>query len=367
MLNTKPYRIEVHRKDFSYVAHFFLDSVSLVDDYLSPDENLIEVPVTNEIERGQWIHIVRDGFQFFGIISSTRHDVEITTIGFKPFNSIFAYPVLFDTTLQVTGNTQQSLEQTIANLITTNWKNSSDTTLRLSSLDITTTSTTRRWTFYIEPDSDTTDYAIVELFDGLIRPAMEQYYIAVNATPNFYTHRIAVTIGKVTQFGNTPYAFEADLPNVMSKNIGVYTDTNVINKLVVYNADDYSDVLVFYKHPDGSFDLDDTNRMYPVVYDIETARESETLTFEYAAFDRAISRFILDGDSNLIELTYLQNDSLTSNFELVYGRSVVVHSRDKEYHTILTGVETDESAIKYIFGVVRVDLTKTMKRRKYNG
>jgi len=369
MLNTKPYRIEVHKKDFSYVAHFFVDTLMLVDDYLSPDENTVEVPVTNIIERGQWIHIARGGFQFFGIISSVRHDVEITTIGFRPFNSIFTYPVLFNTALQnATDSNQQALEVTIANLIASEWRDTTDSTKRLSYLEIVTTSATKGWTFYIDPDNDYTTYAITNFFDELIRPAMEQFYIAVNATPDFRLKKITVSIGKVNSFGVVPYAFEADLPNVVGRNVGVYTDSAVINKLIVYNSDDFTEApIVWYKHPDGTFDLDDRDRMYPVIYDIETASETEDVTFEYAALERAISRFVMDSDSNLIELTYLQNDSLTADFETVYGRPVTVHSGDKAYQTILTGIETDEEAIKYIFGVVRLDLTKELKRRKYNG
>lgn len=366
MLNTKPYRVEIHRKDFSYVAHFFLDTIPLVDDYLAPDENTIDVPICNEIERGQWIHIVRGAFQFFGIVSSTRHDVEFTRIGYRPFNAIFAYPVLFNTALQdVVNNSQTYLETAIANLMTIWWKNNtSDATQKLTCLDIKTTSQTTKWTFYIEPDSDNTNYAIVNFLEDIITPAMTQYYIAVNAVPDFYLKKITVTIGKIA---GSPYAFEADLPNVISKNIGVYTDTSVINKLIVYNADDYSKVIVFYKHPDGSFDTYDRDRLTPVIYDIETASETEDLSFAYAALARAISRFYSESDSNLIELTYLQNDSLTSSFDVVYGRPITIHSRDKSYRTVLTGIEIEDETVKYIFGVVRVDLTKTLKRRKYNG
>lgn len=369
-MNTKPYRVEVHKKNFAYVAHFFLDTVVLLDDYLSPDENTVEVPLTSEIDKGQWIHIARDSFSYFGIITSVRHDMVYTTIGFKPFNSIFAYPVLFDTQTQVVTQTktQPTLEQVIANLINEYWVTVSDTTQRLSNLEVSTiSSTSTKWTFYIEPDSDITDYAIVNFFDDIIRPAMEQYYIAVNAVPNFSRKIISVTVGKVGNLGSKPYAFEADLDNVISRNVGVYTSNVALNKLIVYNADNYNTSVVFYKHPDGSVTYEDTDRMYPVNYDIETAQATEYLTFADAALDRAISRFLSESDSNLIELTYLQNDSITANFAPIYGRTVVVHYRDKQYTTVLTGLETDENTVKYIFGVVRVDLTKTIKRRKYNG
>ena len=369
MLNTKPYRVEIHRRDFSYVSHYFLDTLTLLDDYLSPDENTLAVPADEKVDKGMWIHIVRDTFNYFGVISSVRHDVATTTIGYKPFNAVFAYPVLFHTALQITSkaNPQPSLETVISNLITDYWITNADKSQRIPGLSVDIVSNTPKWTFYIEPESDISDAAIVNFFEAIVRPAMEKHYVAVNAVPNFSAKRITVTIGRIGNLGSKAYAFEADLPNVIGKNVSVYTDDTVINKLIVYNADNYKDTMVFYKHPDGSFDLDNKNRLTPVIYDIETAQASEDMNFEIAAIDRAISRFVVDRDSNLIELTYLQNDSLTAKFATVYGRNVTIHSGEKQYTTVLTGIELDEDSIKYIFGVVRVDLTKTLKRRKYNG
>lgn len=80
--------------------------------------------------------------------------------------------------------------------------------------------------------------------------------------------------------------------------------------------------------------------------------------------ERAAEVFRQPDFNNLIELTVSENDGLVH--DLVIGQRVAVIKGDIQYPTILTGYEMVNKTIKYIFGAVRIDLTKKLKIQSRN-
>ena len=69
--------------------------------------------------------------------------------------------------------------------------------------------------------------------------------------------------------------------------------------------------------------------------------------------------------SNLIELTMMNGDVLVHPEQLDFGQEVKIISKGISYTSILTGREIGKNT-KLIFGTVRLDLTKIL-RRNSNG
>ena len=155
---------------------------------------------------------------------------------------------------------------------------------------------------------------------------------------------------------------EADLPNVISKRITIKSVSSDVNKLIIYDATDYVNKRVYYLHSDLSYDTEDRDRVTPVNCEIMSVMPDEETTFESAAIREAYNKFANLSYSNLIELTVMKGDSLVHPEEMAFGQVVEIISGGVKYTSILTGRETGKN-IKLIFGTVRLDLTKVLRRK----
>ena len=135
-----------------------------------------------------------------------------------------------------------------------------------------------------------------------------------------------------------------------------------MNKLVIYDAADYRTKRVYYLHPDLSYDTKDGDRIIPVNCEITSVTVEEGGSFESAAANEAYNRFANLAYSNLIELTVMKGDTLVRPEEMEYGQEVRILSGGTVYTSILTGREVGKM-VKLIFGTVRLDLTKVLRRK----
>ena len=156
------------------------------------------------------------------------------------------------------------------------------------------------------------------------------------------------------------FYIEADLPNVIEKSIIVNETTEDMNKLVIYDQADLTTNVIYYKHPDGSYDTTDDDRITPVIYGITSVSVAEGDTFADVAQDAADKQFDTDTYSNLIEITVQNEDEIVLPQTLTIGQTVNVISNGTSYSSILTGVERSNKT-KLIFGTIRLDLTKIIK------
>ena len=168
------------------------------------------------------------------------------------------------------------------------------------------------------------------------------------------------TVGSIIGAAVSTFYIEADLPNVIEKSIIVNETTEDMNKLVIYDQADLTTNVIYYKHPDGSYDTRDEDRITPVIYGITSVAVSEGDTFADVAEDAANKQFDVDTYSNLIEITVQNEDEIVMPQTLTIGQIVNVISNGTSYSSILTGVERSNKT-KLIFGTIRLDLTKIIK------
>lgn len=385
----KPFNVEIFNRQFELLAHTNVDDIKIDYDYLSPNESELEIRLTGfydtfaaeavihkggmlkalsipELEGlmdavgvGAYIRFQRDDMDIFGVITSmtTAEDALLTKIGIQPFPSaIFTTDILFDTNKQGT----VALETVIADLITASWINNADTLQNIPGLTVTTTSSTVSWGMNLKSDTEGMHHCIIDFYDVLIRRALEEYGIAIHTSVDFQNGAINLTIGKVVG----TQTIEADLPNVFKRTFLINESSKNTNKLDVYNSANYTSTIIYYKHTDGTYNTTNNKRLYPVVREVQAVDVEEGSTFAQAAASAAASVFGEVTYSNLIEIQCLYDDSLIMPKQLDIGSVVTVIHDGNAYSSIMTGYQLENNVINLIFGSIRADLTKLLRRNK---
>lgn len=385
----KPFNVEIFNREFELLAHTNVDDIKIDYDYLKPNDSELEIRLSGfydtfaaqavidensggllrsmsipELEGlmdavgvGAYIRLQRDDTDVFGVITSvtTAEDQLLTKLGIQPFPAaIFSTEILFDTNQQGT----VALETVIANQITASFINSSDTIQNIPGLSVTTTSSTISWGMNLKSDTENMHHCVIDFYDVLIRRALEEYGIAIHTSVDFQNDTIDLTIGKVVG----TQTIEADLPNVFEKTFLINESSKNTNKLDVYDTANYATVRTYYKHTDGTYDTTNNNRLYPVVREIGTATADENNTFVVNADAVAASVFGEVTYNNLIEIKCLCDDALIRPMDLDIGSVVTVIHEGKAYTSIMTGYELEDNVINLIFGSIRADLTKLIRR-----
>jgi len=383
----KPYNVEIFNRQFELLAHTNVDDIVIDYDYLSPNDSDLEIRLTgfydtfaaqavipeggmlralnipaleglmDAVGVGAYIRLQRDDTDIFGVITSitTADDPLLTQIGIQPFPSaIFSTEILFDTNTQGT----VALETVIANLITSSWISNADTLQNIPGLTVTTTSSTVAWGMNLKSDTEGMHHCIIDFYDVLIRRALEEYGIAIQTEVDFQNDVIELTIGKVVG----TQTIEADLPNVFDKTFLINESSKNTNKLDVYNTANYTSTIIYYKHTDGTYNTTNTDRIYPVVREVEGVSVDGGMTFAQAAASAAASVFGEVTYNNLIEIKCLYDDELIKPKELEIGSVVTIIHDGNAYSSILTGYQLEDNVINLIFGSIRADLTKILRR-----
>ena len=175
----------------------------------------------------------------------------------------------------------------------------------------------------------------------------------------FHDHNIHLTITKKP----TPFKISADQENIVVKTLK-YSDKNIgVNKLIVYNENNYNQSLTFYVHPDKTWNTTNSNRISPVVRGIKlvTPQEDTVSSFEEAAVEAAYSELSSSSWDNCIELEAYVDDINVTPMELAIGQVVTVYYKEASYTTILTGRILDGNKITLIFGSDRIEFSKRYK------
>lgn len=385
----KPFNVEIFNREFELLAHTNVDDIKIDYDYLKPNDSELEIRLSGfydtfaaqavidensggllrsmsipELEGlmdavgvGAYIRLQRDDTDVFGVITSvtTADDQLLTKLGIQPFPAaIFSTEILFDTDQQGT----VALETVIANQITASFINSSDTIQNIPGLSVTTTSSTVSWGMNLKSDTENMHHCVIDFYDVLIRRALEEYGIAIHTSVDFQNDTIDLTIGKVVG----TQTIEADLPNVFEKTFLINESSKNTNKLDVYDTANYTTVRTYYKHTDETYDTTNNNRLYPVVREIGTATADENNTFIVNADAVAASVFGEVTYNNLIEIKCLCDDALIRPMDLDIGSVVTVIHEGNAYTSIMTGYELEDNVINLIFGSIRADLTKLIRR-----
>lgn len=353
----QPFNVEIFDRDFNLIQHYNVGAIDYKYDYLSIMENSVLIAYDPNVSKGDYIRIKNNTDSYFGYISAiavNEAEQGFSEIKFKPFIALFDEAILFDTTLQGSATT---LEQMIANYITAYWINNADSDQNIYGLEVQTISSTSGWGFHITSDQKGLNKAIINFMTSIIKRSLTKYQVGIYAEPDFSNKKIVLSIGKKA-LGT--FYIEADLPNVIQKSIVVNESTQDVNKLIIYDQADLVANIIYYKHPDGSYDTNNSDRITPVIYGITSVAVAEGETFANVAKDAADKQFDVDSYSNLIELTVQNDDKLVMPDTLTVGQLVSVTSNGTAYASILTGVERSD-VTKLTFGTIRLDLTKIIK------
>lgn len=349
--------VEFYDHKFNFLFNETIDLPDIDEDYLSPSESSITINKLADIPQNGLIYM-DEPMNFIGTISSVDQQDYTTTINYKPFVTIFENPVLFDTSTQ--GSNSISLENTIKSLIDQYWVNSSDQYQKLNYLSVTTNTSTVNWSLNLKPDSDESSYSIINLYDVLITGALTSYGISLIPVVN----RTNKTINVVISSYSNDFYIDADLNNVKINSFIVNDLGNITNKLEIWNSDNYSEVIYYYLHPNGTYDTSNTNRVEPVKLSVISVApyigEEDTQTFAEAAKEQADNEFGDISVVNNIELEVIRQDTLILPEQLKFGQSVNIVHDATIYSAMLTG-KRHSSVMVLMFGVTRVDLTKKIK------
>lgn len=355
----RPYSVEIFDRNFLHKVHDMVSDVEYTFDYLAPAECSVIIGTSELIYVGDFIRITNGEYAYFGIVSSiTRVANEQMEIGYKPFESVFETTVIFDTSMQ-SKSSGTSLEQMLKNHILENFVNNTDTYQNINAIrNISLSSTTRNWGFNLKSDKEGLERCIVNLYDVLMIRSMQKYGVRVTAVPDLSDRKIDIVIGTVASNVKT---IEADLPNILAKQITVRATSASINKLTVINAANFTTKAIYYLHPDGSYNTSNTNRITPVINQNRAVDIPNGSTWEATAASQAADVFSEASYNNLIELEVLNDDSLVNPANLEIGQTVRVIHDGVSYTSILTGKQIRSTTV-LTFGCIRLDLTKIIKR-----
>ena len=358
MLQYSVYNVDIFDRDFRSYYHDNVNSIEYFFDYLSPIDNKVEVLSDERVQVGDYIRLYNDTYSYFGIISSVDFGLsegDLMEITYKPFTSIFDTTCVFDTNLQG-GNT--SLEVVLKNIIESDFVNNSDTSANISAIGtISVTSNTTRWGFNIKSDTEGQHHAIINLYNVLMTRGFNKYGVVVTCTPDYETRKVNISIGKISE---NPKTIEADLSNVIDRSIVIRGTGENVNKLTVINSAGYSQRIIYYLHPDGTYSTSNTDRIIPVINQYSAVDVPEDKTFAQVAASEAAEAFGNIEYQNLIELSVMNDDSMINPNDLDIGQEVAVIHDGISYLSILSGKEVGQLT-KLIFGSIRLDLTKILK------
>ena len=154
---------------------------------------------------------------------------------------------------------------------------------------------------------------------------------------------------------------EADLPNIIKKSVTIKQVSADVNKLILFDSTDYAATRTYYLHSDLGYDTYDRDRITPVVCEMQAVQHEEGGSFDAAAIRAAHDKFSGLAYSNLIELMMANDDGLVKPEQMEFGQEVEIISDGVAYRSILTGRERGKNT-KLVFGTVRLDLTKILRR-----
>lgn len=345
-----PYNVETFSRDFTYQGSCQCSDVPLTVDYLDIGNSKLELlKITSAI--GDYISIKNRNREICGIVNGIEPKDGKVVITHQPISKIFDYDVQIDRSILNT----QTLENWMADIIRNTYIDNADTMQNITGLIVETYSVTENAMLGLETN-------IVNLYKDIIVPAFINYGVVVTFTINPQKKNIICTIKSSAAGAIT---IESELENIIDRNIVIKESEETLNKLILVNEDNESEKAVYYRLSDNSITTNALaeGRITPVVFDTVYISASGTETFADKAYDKAFSTLKAEEYNNLIELTVIDTDDLIKPYELEVGQTVEVIYKDNIYSSILTGAEYKDEKVKLIFGAIRQQLTKKLKRR----
>ncbi len=341
----KAFNVEIFTNTFEYKSSAQTEEVAYKYDYTDVEKNKIEINA--KAEAGDYIVIYNDDLKIYGLVSGTEKGETTTVISYKPFNSYF------DVDIFAFFHEGEKVEETLERLVRENYTDNDDEYQNIKGLDVITLTETPAeygWTF---ADGK------VNLFD-VIQEAFTTYGIVCDFIIDRQEKEILLTIQKVE---GGLFNIEPDLPNIIEKKIVIKEAKDTKNKVLFYNTENLSETAIYYKDADENITKNPLTRVLPVNFTTKEIKVSGKQTFEEKALAEAAKTLKATKYKNLMEFTVAEKDLLLRPLYRSVGQEAQVHIKDTVYKTVLTGYEYKENKAKLIFGTIRQELTKKLKRQ----
>ncbi len=343
------FNVEIFDTRFNIVSHTTIDSASYEYDYLVLTNNNIKLAGAVKAFKGNYVYIRESSKKYIGIICDITNTTTHTSIEIKPLLGLLDVNVYYDRSVL----NEISLENYLKNLIESKYVHNEDTLQNIEG-------------FKCEVKTHTYD-AKLNLVDNihniymLVQKAFKQYNVVIDFDVDIQNKLITAIIqSKETKIK----IIEADLKNIISKNIILGKSGEELNKLTMFNKANENNTLTYYKHTTGTISQIDENRILPVVDNV-IYLECEEEEFENKAYEKAHEKLNYNFD-NLIEITVKHLDNLVKPEERYIGEVTEIISNQNIYTSVLTGYVYKEGTVKLIYGAIRTELTKKLKKEKRN-
>lgn len=380
----QPFNVEIFDRDFNFIHNYTVEDIEYHEDYLTLPETVVFMSYNENVKRGNYIRAYNDEERYEGIITSVTASAKydgFMNVGFKSLIALFRATFI----LRVAEITQYARNNSLEKLIYDYMRryyvlgdmpDGHDDEMQVPGLSLTIISNTYNWNIGLVADMEY-DYdgsTTISLIDQLIIPAMEMYKIGLYVDFDFQAKTISIEIGIKNSI---PITVEANLPNVLNVNYNAKDNRDDVNTVcVTCGTDDWNVdpqfMLLYYKKNDGTWSNDPTDRILPPVYaemaynDPVEAYNPNIGTPQMVGgqdfYQMLVKNYGGTQDNNNIELTVSNDDPLANNFSL--GDTAKIILNDTEYISIYTGKDRKNGTTTLIFGTIRMDLTKILKRRK---
>ena len=262
----KQFNIELFDPNFTFLFNTSADKLKFKEDYLDPEKAKVTINSDSRLDVNSIIRMYRDDEEYVGIVSDVKaKDDGTTEVTFMSVESLFDREVFIDVG-QISGTMEEYMKFLMDGLYVTN----SDTYQRLP-ISITTVSSTDDWSFDYKIENEPKDdeepperlVAFVNILDDLIIPGFTNYGIVMEWSFDFNEGVINIIL---TKNGAAPISIETELPNIIDETVTIRRAKKRINKVNIWNSQDYERSIVYYLHSDDSFDTINSDRGVPVNY-----------------------------------------------------------------------------------------------------
>lgn len=358
------FSVDIFDRSLSYICNGQTIISSIDDDYLSPQTNTISIAkVEEEILVGYFLRLQNEETEFFGLITDVSPGEYSITIQFSSFISIFDETILFWTLFQgLEEGHSNPIGAVIAHHIRTHYVSTTDTLMRLPiniHVDPNITDI-MQWTLGITRARDNANFAVVNIYQDLIVPALKRYGVSIVVKPDFNARLIDCKITISSKVLN----IDGNLDDVTVRTLKYNNRPLGTNKLEVVNNLHPTDIITYYAHPDMSFNTTNANRITPVAFETRmiVPQEDTTASFQAAALEEAYNVFSGAAWDNLIELEVAPDNQNILPMEMEIGQKVTLWYKGATYSSILTGKVIEDHNIILLFGSERIEYTKRARR-----
>lgn len=326
------YRIEFFSQQIEFIGGSpLIGDVDIVQDHMTFEAFSVMIPKSVGQKKGDLCRITSTQHIMDGIVSDVQPEAGAVTVSVRPLQALFDQD-FFWTGAQA--DAASWMAQTLRALYIDN-----EDTAALLPLTITKSVTGG----YVDFDGDT-----VNVLDYIAELLLQQT-IAVDCRMDTAGKSIDVTILR----RGTGVTIQADLENVLEREITIGDKYGAANAAVVADKDTGETIGMWFLHPDGSIDKTDEDRITPVKYATLYATSDDAAEKAEQALRRE------ESDIEIV-LTYRKGDMIVQPLTLLQGTRASIYVGGTVYRAVLTGRELIGETVRLTFGAIRTELTKKL-------